>query len=137
MGRVIATRARSSFQTPAQGSRAAAPVALMLALLACATVIAGCSRRQTLAIHVAAAHGDLHAVREILAKEPGLVNAPNDGGWTPLHFASRWGDSAVVACLLDHGADPDRRTDQGKETPLHLAATHSASIARLLLDHAA
>jgi RNA polymerase sigma factor (sigma-70 family) len=41
-------------------------------------------------------------------------------GWTPLHYAAGLGFGALVIPLLDRGADPSRRDEEGK-TPLDVA----------------
>jgi uncharacterized protein YegJ (DUF2314 family) len=55
-----------------------------------------------------------------IAKNPGLVRDKYDGGWTMLHFEALAGNGGPVKVLLDHGADPNARTDDGV-TPLQLA----------------
>ena len=45
-------------------------------------------------------------------------------GWTPLHFAARNGEPAVVQALLAAGADPNART-KDKLTSLHAAARYN------------
>lgn len=48
-------------------------------------------------------------------------NLANNSGWTPLHYASRFGGTdAVVSKLIDSGGDPNITNSQGA-TPLHLA----------------
>ena len=60
---------------------------------------------------VANAHGDLDAVRELLAEEPALVNAGWDwggGDWeTPLGAAAHTGRRQIALLLLEHGARLD------------------------------
>jgi ankyrin repeat protein len=59
-------------------------------------------------------------------------------GWTALQMSSYWGHKAIIAILLDHGADsadinvPPRTSYEG-ETALQLASSnnHGASV-RLL-----
>lgn len=58
--------------------------------------------------------------KEQLAKNPSLVNDPDDAGWTLLHHQALAGSAATVKVLLEAGADPNARTDDGK-TPLQLA----------------
>ena len=60
---------------------------------------------------VGASHGDLAQVRELLGREPALVNATWDwggGDWeTGLGAASHMGDREIALLLLDAGARPD------------------------------
>ena len=57
------------------------------------------------------AHGDLGAVRELLAREPALVNAAWDwggGDWeTGLGAAAHTGGREIALLLLEHGARVD------------------------------
>jgi len=45
------------------------------------------------------------------------VNAADEAGWTPLHFAARDQNARIVQMLLEHGAAVDRVDDSGS-TPL-------------------
>jgi hypothetical protein len=60
---------------------------------------------------VANAHGDLDAVKALLAREPKLVNAAWDwggGDWeTPLGATAHTGHKDIARYLLDHGARLD------------------------------
>jgi RNA polymerase sigma factor (sigma-70 family) len=58
-------------------------------------------------------------------------------GWTPLHYAAGMGFGALVQPLLDRGADPSHRDEEGK-TPLDVAidANHS-DIATMLRSRGA
>ena len=72
-------------------------------------------------IHEAALKGDLPRVQALVAQDPALVdaeNAPNRK--TALHYAAQGGHVAVVAFLLDHGAQVNRPNVAG-ETALHYA----------------
>ena len=57
------------------------------------------------------AHGDLNRVKELLAQEPGLINATWDWGGgdfeTALGAASHMGRKDIATFLLDHGARLD------------------------------
>jgi hypothetical protein len=57
------------------------------------------------------AHGDLNRVKELLAQEPGLINATWDWGGgdfeTALGGASHMGRRDIAEFLLDHGARLD------------------------------
>ena len=48
------------------------------------------------------------------------INAKDKYGFTPLHYAARYGLPAVVALLLYHGADIEATSNTGIR-PLHLA----------------
>jgi ankyrin repeat protein len=56
-------------------------------------------------IHAAAETGDLRTVRALLDGDPGLVHRSDRAGGTPLHRAVVGRSKAVVALLLDRGAD--------------------------------
>ena len=83
--------------------------------------------------------GETHAVKKILLARPNLVSArarnPRLYGSTPLHFAAQKGRTAVVAALLERGADVRAVNELGKG-PLHFAAAEagSAHCVKLLLD---
>lgn len=74
---------------------------------------------------------DLETVRMLL--EAGApVDAPHQGGGTPLHSAAHTGALEVAGMLLAKGADPLRPKDDGK-TPLDVARERGhADVARLL-----
>lgn len=64
------------------------------------------------------------------------VNSRNEGGDTPLHWAVENGSLAVVAVLLQVGADTNARSDATSYTPLFWAAGWNANliIAALLIE---
>ncbi|MEI6613970.1 MAG: ankyrin repeat domain-containing protein, partial [Chrysiogenales bacterium] len=89
-------------------------------------------------IHDAALNGDLTKVKELLAKDPSLLNAANDIGRIPLHFAANNGHIELAAWLVKKGADVNRRESSYQFTPLHLAAWGGhLEIVRLLLKNGA
>jgi uncharacterized glyoxalase superfamily protein PhnB len=87
----------------------------------------------------ACAGGDAERLRELLAREPGLVHATDPAahhpGWTGLHTAAREGRTDAVRELLAHGADPDAREAGDNTCPLHWAVAHlHLETVRVLLD---
>jgi uncharacterized protein YegJ (DUF2314 family) len=60
------------------------------------------------------------SLKEQLAREPSLLTAADDRGWTLLHQEALAGSAPTVGVLLDAGADPEARTRDGR-TALQLA----------------
>ena len=58
--------------------------------------------------------------REQLAGDRSIVGQTFDHDWTLLHQEALAGNAPAVAVLLEFGADPNARTDDGR-TPLQLA----------------
>jgi hypothetical protein len=71
----------------------------------------------------AAEHGDVDAVRALLASEPDLVRARDDTGATALHVAAFHGHHEVAEALLAAGADVNARDGMYDATPMGWA-TH-------------
>jgi ankyrin repeat protein len=55
------------------------------------------------------------------------LSAESRDGWTPLHAAASQGHDEIVAELLSHGADPNRRAFKNGQTALHVACLNSQS----------
>jgi ankyrin repeat protein len=89
----------------------------------------------------AADRGDAARVAEILDRHPALIDAPgtlsgHTGQRTALHFGVR--HAAVVAALLERGANPNIRDDGDGAMPLHFAAELGRlDIVQLLVEHGA
>jgi uncharacterized glyoxalase superfamily protein PhnB len=80
----------------------------------------------------ACASGDIVALREMLAREPGLVHERRDGT-TALHVAVRHPNA--VRLLLEHHADPNARDVDDNALPLHFAVGRAPlETVRALLD---
>lgn len=76
-------------------------------------------------------------VIEVLLDAGLPVDTALDDGYTGLHFAAMYPDVARVACLLRHGASPDRSAGDDGGTPLVLALFYACrENAELLARHA-
>ena len=84
-------------------------------------------------IHIVAENGNLDSVKVLLRQDPSLIEAADDGGYTPLHKASYAGHADVVSCLLGLGAELNPKSNSGS-TPLHGAAFygHPAAVKSLV-----
>lgn len=56
------------------------------------------------------------------------VNLRDSDGRTPLHKAVRANHEDVIRCLMEHGADPNSRTDGSGEPVLHYAIVRSSDV---------
>src|SRR5262249_15537906 len=88
-------------------------------------------------IHTFAARGDVEKIKDLLTRDPALVDRAFKGE-TPLHIASRFGRSEVVKVLLAKGADVERKSGTFGYFALHFAAEngHLETAAVLLKNHA-
>jgi ankyrin repeat protein len=88
-------------------------------------------------ILAAAKDGDAAAVRELLARDPGLVGAVDVHRKTPLHLAAEHDHAEVAELLLEAGADVEAWTNWGA-TPLEWAGVlGSRRAGDILLAHGA
>ncbi|XP_074060290.1 DNA-binding protein RFXANK isoform X2 [Macrotis lagotis] len=76
----------------------------------------------SLSIHQLAAQGELTQLKEYLLKGDNLVNKPDERGFTPLIWASAFGEIETVRFLLEWGADPHVLAKE-RESALSLAST--------------
>ena len=66
------------------------------------------------------------------------VDVNNVNSYTALHSATLLNRTDVIKRLVDEGADVNRQTRYGKNTPLHMAADcNQTEAVRLLLDNGA
>jgi len=93
--------------------------------------------RGEFSLHEAALAGDAQRVAALAQAAPWSVDALSPDGWTALHLAAFLGRGAVIAALLDHGADATifgRAFEQN--LPIHAAAAgrqiDAASFAKLV-----
>ncbi len=59
----------------------------------------------TLTIHDACRHGDIDAVREMIAADPAAVDADDEYEWRPIFHAGLWRHEDIVRLLIEAGAD--------------------------------
>jgi ankyrin repeat protein len=89
-------------------------------------------------LHAAADSGNIEVARKLIEYNPAYINAGDETGWTPLHWASgssHFRDGSVLRLLLEHGADINAQNQAGR-TPLHLASySGTLEVVRLLLEH--
>ena len=72
--------------------------------------------------HAAANVGDVESLKIIAVKEAHQLTAKDANGWAPIHEGARGGHVDVLRILVEHGADVNERTNQGKgASPLFLA----------------
>ncbi|XP_042637516.1 DNA-binding protein RFXANK [Orycteropus afer afer] len=88
----------------------------------------------SLSIHQLAAQGELSQLKEHLRKGDNLVNKPDERGFTPLIWASAFGEIETVRFLLEWGADPHILAKE-RESALSLASMGGyTDIVGLLLE---
>jgi len=88
----------------------------------------------------AAKSGDADRVKTLIKQDPSVMSAKDTDGSTPLHCACWKGHDAVVAILLEAGADvnAENSNEHWGTTPLHAAAhANQKKIAELLIAHGA
>jgi len=107
-------------------------IKLILAVLVPAIVIGGCRNDgdSQQSLHEAVKRNDIALVKSLL--DSGVdVNAKDNKGFSPLHFAT---SGEVAEILLAQGADVNSKDNFGC-TPVHTAAIHGhQEVARVLLD---
>ena len=102
-----------------------------------AVVLVGCGNPEAdRALLDAANDGNIKAVKQHLAAGAD-VNAKDDNGWIPLHFAVYYGHKEIVELLIAKGAEVNAK-DKNGWTPLHLAAENGRKqVAELLIANGA
>ena len=83
----------------------------LIAALWTLTALAGSTTGNAGAIHAAARDGLLSRVEQLIGEDPKLVHARDEHQFTPLHWAAANGHMDVMKYLLNHGAEPDARSE--------------------------
>lgn len=86
------------------------------------------------AFYNAAALGDRETIKSMLAKNPKLISATDEYGFTALHGVAGQDEPELAKFLIDSGADVSAKNDMDM-TPLHIA--QSASLVEVLVRHGA
>ncbi|XP_013071536.2 uncharacterized protein LOC106058626 isoform X1 [Biomphalaria glabrata] len=85
-------------------------------------------------LHYAAKAGYTDVIQHILETEQVDVNIQDDGGWTPIIWATESQLTDVVKYLIKQGGDPNKK-DNEENTGLHWAAfSGSLEIAKMFID---
>ena len=72
-------------------------------------------------LHIMACHAEREKIIKLLIFRGAEVNALDDYGFTPLHYAAEYGMEQNIEILIKHGANTKTASYKGY-TPLHLAA---------------
>ena len=88
-----------------------------------------------MSIHEACRSGDLQSVKDLIAKEPSLVNADDEHEWRPIFHAALQQHLDIVRVLIDAGADVGAHDGYA----LHYGAEvpNNKPIVRLLIESGA
>jgi ankyrin repeat protein len=91
--------------------------------------------------HEAARAGDVETLEALLEQQPELVNAMDERGRTPLHYAAGFGQEEAVRLLLERGADINVGDGSGMSAVdfafLAERAAGTARLTRLLVSEGA
>jgi hypothetical protein len=70
---------------------------------------------------------------DILVQNGCEIDAPDEHGKTPLHYAAEFGKADAIDVFIDEGANLDAADDDGK-TPLHLVRSPTFSLSQITLQ---
>jgi ankyrin repeat protein len=87
-------------------------------------------------LHEAAAAGDIQQIKSLISAGAD-VNAKDDKGSTPLHYAVILANKDVIELLIAGGADVNVKDDQGHTALWWAKQQENAELTDLLLKHGA
>ena len=90
-------------------------------------------------LHIASKHGLLSIIEAMTRSSVKAfdVNLKDETGQTPISWAARYGQEAVVRLLIKQGAEADSKDNMG-QTPLSWAAEYGReAVVQLLIEHGA
>lgn len=82
-------------------------------------------------------NGNTEGVAQAIVRNPELVRAMDQRGFTPLILASYYDRGAVVKLLLDHGAEVDEKDASGNTALMGACFKGYAEMVQLLLERGA
>lgn len=88
-------------------------------------------------LYSAVATGNLSAVQQHIDLGVDVNERAGIGGIAPLLLAAIKGEVAIARLLMDHGADPNTKSDIGEAPLMRAASYHSYELVELLLDRGA
>jgi len=77
--------------------------------------------QRDLSLHKAVRNGNSAQVFSLLMRKSKLINAKDENGYSPLHWATNSGHTDIMENLISNGADIHAQDSDG-DTPLHWAA---------------
>jgi len=101
-----------------------------------AVLVVGCGESTDISIWIAAATGNIEAVKQHLAAGSD-VNAKGEWDRTPLHLAALEGRKETAGLLIAEGADVNAGDDDGRTPLLFAAANGHKEVATLLITRGA
>ena len=88
-------------------------------------------------IHKAATEGDMEKVQALIADDPGLIDAKDEMGRTPLHLACYGGHIELVKYLMTKGADMEAKFANGSTALFWAIPEGHLDIVKLLIAEGA
>ncbi|MEP0985791.1 ankyrin repeat domain-containing protein [Ekhidna sp.] len=81
--------------------------------------------------------GQLAPLQHLVAKNPNLVNLPDERGFTPLVLATYMGQKEIAELLIDHGANVNAQDAVGNTALMGVSFKGSKELVEMLLARGA